>query len=291
MDLWHILAPAIASGTETESIELKQELDLSDRPSRAELARDISALANRDGGYIVIGVKDARHRSTDDPTDYIVGWAGDLDEIERSIRDALAKFCEPPPRVTLSLVSEPVTQRHLLVIHVPRSYARPHAIAKPSGSIQAHDIWVRDGPMTRRATPKELEQMILGQRSVLLINFHHPLTDDQKEQARLLMNARIEQVIDIPIHFDHHQDFASQAAASVDRAGLTSLQWQTRDIVVNLPGFSPAAAAILAELHGRMGHFPNILRLRPIHAGGGTSYAVAELLNLQEIRDKARNRR
>lgn len=290
-DLLSTILPFIESGQETEQIEFKERLDLSERPHRAELARDISALANRDGGLIVVGVLDRRHRVTEQPEDYVVGWEGDLDETERILRDALAIFCDPPPRITLSAYIHPATQRQLLIIQVPRSYARPHAIKRPSGPIQEHDIWVRDGPMVRRATPKEYEQMVLGQRRVILVNFHHPLTETQREQARLLMNVRIDDVIDVPVHFSHDVPFHEQARTCVDRVGLTSHQWQTKDIVVNLPGFSPAAAAILAELHGRMGHFPNVLRLKPCHAEGGTTYEVAEIMNLQEIRDTSRTKR
>jgi hypothetical protein len=42
-----------------------------------------------------------------------------------------------------------------------------------------------------------------------------------------------------------------------------------------------------AELHGRIGHFPTLIRMRPKH-GSVTSYEVIELLNLQTIRDAAR---
>ncbi|MFL5624460.1 MAG: CRISPR-associated protein Csx15, partial [Ktedonobacteraceae bacterium] len=66
--------------------------------------------------------------------------------------------------------------------------------------------------------------------------------------------------------------------------------WQTRPLLINPPGFAPAAFVLLAELHGRIGHFPSLIRLRP-KAGPVTGYEVAELLNLQSIRDTARLRR
>jgi hypothetical protein len=42
--------------------------------------------------------------------------------------------------------------------------------------------------------------------------------------------------------------------------------------------------------YGRIGHFPALIRLRP-KSGSLPSYEVAELLNLQAIRDAARRRR
>ena len=288
---WPAVADAVYSGREDQTLELKQTLDLTDRPSRAEIARDIAAMANREGGYIVVGVVDARHRASPDLHAAVTGWSGDVDETERQLRTILTDFCDPPPRIDVSAFLEPHTSRTLLVIHVHRSHARPHAISRSSGSIQRHEIWVRDGSMVRIATREEIEEMIRAQRRVLVVNFSHPLTDEQKEQVRLLMGARIDEVISVPVQFSHEKDFHTQAVRYVDQVGLTSHQWQTRDILIILPGFSPAAAAILAELHGRMGHFPNILRLRPSHAQAGTQYEVAEIMNLQSIRDQARSRR
>ena len=62
-------------------------------------------------------------------------------------------------------------------------------------------------------------------------------------------------------------------------------------ILANLPGYAPAAAAVLAELHGRMGHFPAIIRLRPIVGTTPTRYEVAEIADLRELRDAARAER
>lgn len=290
-DLYAHLAPVIASGQETEEVELKERLDLSDRASRAELARDIMAMANCQGGYIVVGVKDRRHRGSDDPNDYVIGWQDDPDETERTIRQTLVLYCDPPPRVSIHRLQEPATQRTLLVINVLRSHARPHATKRASGSLQEHEIWVRDGPTVRRATRTEIEEMFASQRRVILVNFSHPLSDEQKEHIRLLLNARIEEVIHVPVHFDHDACFADQAVAWVDRVGLTSHHWQTKDIVVNLPGYSPGAAVILAEIHGRMGHFPTILRIKPSHSEAVTTYEPAEAINLQSLRDAARERR
>jgi len=58
-----------------------------------------------------------------------------------------------------------------------------------------------------------------------------------------------------------------------------------------LPSLNYAAAVLLAELHGRMGHFPAILRLRPIAGALVTEYDVAEIINLEAVRAEARTRR
>jgi len=48
---------------------------------------------------------------------------------------------------------------------------------------------------------------------------------------------------------------------------------------------------LLAEVHGRTGYFPTIIRLRPVAGVTPPQFEVAELLNLQAVRDAARVRR
>jgi len=44
-------------------------------------------------------------------------------------------------------------------------------------------------------------------------------------------------------------------------------------------------------LHGRMGYFPAVLRLRPVADAALSRYEVAEIMNLQSIRETARKMR
>jgi len=62
-------------------------------------------------------------------------------------------------------------------------------------------------------------------------------------------------------------------------------------VILNLPGYAPAAAVVLAEIHGRIGHFPSVIRLKPAAGSAVTKYEVAEIINLQEIRETARTKR
>ncbi|MCS6846984.1 MAG: CRISPR-associated protein Csx15, partial [Anaerolineae bacterium] len=70
--------------------------------------------------------------------------------------------------------------------------------------------------------------------------------------------------------------------------GLTPQQWQTERILVNLPSLNFIAACLLAELHGRMGYFPTIVRLRQVKDALPPQFEVAEVINLQAPRDEAR---
>jgi hypothetical protein len=77
----------------------------------------------------------------------------------------------------------------------------------------------------------------------------------------------------------------------VDAVGLTPEEWQTLPLVVNLPSLNVIAALVIAELHGRCGYFPAVLRLKPVPQTTPPRFAVAEIVNLQTVRDEARQTR
>ena len=125
---------------------------------------------------------------------------------------------------------------------------------------------------------------------MLLLNFTHPLTEDQYAQIAALADSSIDEVRTIRVQINQEEALEPQIVTIVDSAGLSSHEWQTRPLLINPPGYAPAAFVLLAELHGRIGHFPSLVRMRP-DSGAITGYEVAELLNLQTIRDAARERR
>src|SRR5215472_1707597 len=125
---------------------------------------------------------------------------------------------------------------------------------------------------------------------MLILNFTHPLTTEQQAQIEALAHTSIEEIRTIPVQIDQAEPLEPQITAIVDAVGLSSEEWQTRSLLINPPGYAPAAFVLLAELHGRIGHFPSLMRLRP-KPGPVTSYEVAEILNLQTIREDAQKRR
>lgn len=124
-----------------------------------------------------------------------------------------------------------------------------------------------------------------------LLNFAHPITAAQRAQIITLAGQANLRIWDLPLSLDHHAPFAAQIAILLDGLGLTPAGWQSTPLLVNPPGFAPAAATLIAELHGRIGHFPSILRIRPVAGSNPPQYEVAEILNLQAVRDAARARR
>jgi hypothetical protein len=126
---------------------------------------------------------------------------------------------------------------------------------------------------------------------MILLNFSHPITDEQKAQIEALIHQPVERIIHIPAQFDHQQPYLPQLAALIERIPLEPQALQSAPLLVNLPSFNVIAALLLAELHGRMGYFPPIVRMKPVEGAVPPRYEAAEILNLQGVRDKARRMR
>lgn len=126
---------------------------------------------------------------------------------------------------------------------------------------------------------------------MIILNFSHPLTSEQLTQVEALTGSAISEVRGEMAKLDNALPFGQQVRGLVDRVGLSSDEWQTVPLVVNLPGYAPAVAGLLAELHGRMGYFPAIVRVRPVEGAVPRRFEVAEVLDLQAIREVAREQR
>ncbi|MEW5961251.1 MAG: CRISPR-associated protein Csx15 [Chloroflexota bacterium] len=130
-----------------------------------------------------------------------------------------------------------------------------------------------------------------GNGSMILINLSHPLTGEQRAQIEQRAGSKITRLIERMAQFDLGQPFAAQAVTLVDALGLSPTDWQTEPLLLILPSLNFGAAAVLAELHGRCGYFPPMVRTRPAPDSLPPRYEVAEIVNLQAVRDAARGKR
>jgi hypothetical protein len=126
---------------------------------------------------------------------------------------------------------------------------------------------------------------------VIVLNFAHPLTPEQQRQIEALAGQPVERVIAIDAQIDPARPLIPQVVAMVDRVGFSPEEWQTLPILLLLPSLNYSAGVLLAELHGRMGHFPSIIRLRPVPEAVPPRFEVAEIIPLQTVREAARARR
>jgi hypothetical protein len=292
MTQWRRLARYIESGKETPKVDLKLSLDLSSRVQKAEFAKDITAIANTPGGdgYLIIGVKDIKDRVSEDATDYVSGFdSGDPDQFHRQMVDALGMFCNRVPLVDYDQIVHPATGRTIGVVRIHRSFKKPHGITRSSGTIETGQIWIRRGTACYLASVEEIEDMVRDTTnpvlSSIVINLStRSLTELQIK--RIERETYIEELIEVPVRFEAVPGLDVQVKALVEQLGLLPEEWQQKSIVIHLPGLSAASAAMLANLHGKMGHFPKVLWLRPT-AEDASIYEVGQVLRLQDMRDAA----
>lgn len=126
---------------------------------------------------------------------------------------------------------------------------------------------------------------------MIIVNFSHPLSEQHLKQVEELIGQPVEKVIEIRSQIDPQRPLEEQVLRMVDQVPLSPAEWQTAPILINPPSLNFTAVLMVADLHGRMGFFPAFLRLRPVEGAIPPRFEVAEILNLQSIRDKARLRR
>ena len=131
----------------------------------------------------------------------------------------------------------------------------------------------------------------LSEGPMILLNFSHPLSAEQLLIAESLVSSKFTSIIDIKTHLDHQTSFPSQVKKLVSDISLTSQQWQNSKILLVPPSLSIVSCILLSELHGRMGYFPAVLRVKPVPGSTPPVFEPAEVLNLQAIRDASRENR
>ncbi len=124
-----------------------------------------------------------------------------------------------------------------------------------------------------------------------VLNFSHPLTDAQLACISELSGHEDVQVYDIKTHFHNDAPFEPQLRALMAEIPLDSRQLQTEPVLIIPPALNFITAMLLAALHGRMGYFPPMVRIRPQAGSLPPRYEVAEIINLQAIREQARAQR
>jgi hypothetical protein len=126
---------------------------------------------------------------------------------------------------------------------------------------------------------------------MLLLNFGHPLTPEIISEIESKTGQIVADQRHCPVQLNLASPFSDQVAELVRKVGLSSEEWQTKPILINPPSLNLIALTLLAELHGRMGYFPSVIRLKPNTGALSGQFEFAEIVNLQAIRDTARSSR
>lgn len=284
----------IANGLEDESVDLKSHLDLSDK---AALVKDITAMAHTGREcYILYGVADENQRRNGAEAVPGIDVRESADALERRIREVLAKYVSPLPDFRFFIRQHKETGRNIGILVIKASANPGYNIvvnvpdSKGDIKLRPGEFWIRRGTQNLPMSIHEIRSLPSKPhlRPITVINFGHPLTPEN----RIQLEGRgffVEHEFGDRVQLDDQADFGPQIRSIIDELEFTSSEWQgwvAENVLFVLPGLAEAAAVVLAELHGRMGHFPRIIRRA---RGTGTSgFSVVEIVDLQDVRNMAR---
>ncbi len=126
---------------------------------------------------------------------------------------------------------------------------------------------------------------------MIILNYSHPLNSNQIAQLEALTGRPVERCLDLPVQFDPDQPFEPQLRQLQGQLSLESSRLETGEFMIIPPALNFIAALVLADLHGRMGYFPPVVRLRPVEGAVPPRFEIAEILSLQTVREAARKER
>jgi hypothetical protein len=155
-----LLRRLITQGAEGPKVDFKAMLDLDNKSAHAELAKDISSIANTDDetrfddfGYIIIGAERGRILGTKE-------FDGDVDKLQARVTDVLKGYVGPLPQFSIAAFNESGVGAWGAII-VPPSARQPHVLTRDgSTGVIKHEWWVRVNDTKERASPQDYARMI-----------------------------------------------------------------------------------------------------------------------------------
>jgi hypothetical protein len=134
---------------EGQVIEFKRAIDVSDTKTKKNLSGEVASFANAIGGDIVFGIAEKNGTASE-----LVALPGfDADKIELQLRQIFNSNIEPPVPGLRFCPVEIQSGEFALVLRIPRSWTRPHALL---GDIP--QFLVRDGNRRRALTLRDLRE-------------------------------------------------------------------------------------------------------------------------------------
>jgi hypothetical protein len=125
---------------ENITLDFKREITLSSDREKMEFAKDVSAFANTNGGYIVFGKEDPKHGGK------IVGIKKESFDSEQ-MHQIISNRCSPTIIFTAELLR--IGNKWFGLLSIPPSKAKPHELIGP------WEVWVRRGDTTARASERD----------------------------------------------------------------------------------------------------------------------------------------
>lgn len=122
-----------------------------------------------------------------------------------------------------------------------------------------------------------------------ILNLASQLSSDDVSAVAALSGRKPRRVVNVVPNFVESEPLGPQVRELLDGLGFSSADWEKQSIILNLPPDPAASALIVAEIAGRRGRTPSVIRWRT--APGGQGREPAEVISLHEIRKEARHQR
>jgi len=141
----HELREIIAGG-ESSTVEFKRKFTTSEK-----IAREIIALANTAGGYLIVGVDDDGS---------IIGVVSEKEEADQVLTASHAIV--PPLELDIEVVE--IEYKDVIVVHIPNSEHKPHRLISDDPTERPHErkAYIRQGENSVTAS-KEMARVLAGQ--------------------------------------------------------------------------------------------------------------------------------
>ena len=118
-----------------------------------EVAKDVAAMANSGGGWIIYGIEEQAGPTSGAAVITPVDWNADADE--KLIREAIYTRTHPP--VTgIEFHQVDIDNGQVVFVHVPNSTQAPHLVTR-NDTPETFSVPWRDGPHTRRMNERAIE--------------------------------------------------------------------------------------------------------------------------------------
>ncbi|MBD3203713.1 hypothetical protein GF327_05420 [Candidatus Woesearchaeota archaeon] len=145
-------------------IEYKKEMYVIDnKKDKIEMLKDISAMANASGGYLIIGIKEK-----DKEPGVPEKWKEipDANKYIDSIKQSCLANIEPHIELNIRpLIME--TDKKIILIHIPRSFKKPHMVTlRQLKSEHVNKFWIRHNDRNIEMTVDEIRDACLSVNNI-----------------------------------------------------------------------------------------------------------------------------
>ncbi len=114
-----------------------------------EIAKDISAMANNEGGLIIYGIEEENSRPKK------IKWINIKENFEERLNQIVGSTIEPFLSINIFPITNPMdSQEQIYLVHISRSTNNLHGVIKDKD----YGFYMRDGTTTRKMSIREVEE-------------------------------------------------------------------------------------------------------------------------------------